>query len=128
MADTSGAGWETHIPDGTFDAVLDLAGVPGMEDQLIRCARMRGRVVFVAGRSQVCYTFNTGQGREITIRQNSSFTQSDLTDTYHLLVKGALQIAPVIQDIIPAEAAGPIYDTLRDNPNKLYGTLFNWQT
>ena len=62
VLDVSGDGWEKGIADGTFDAVIDFAGVPGMEDQLIRAVRRRGRVIFIAGRGKVTYTFNLGQG------------------------------------------------------------------
>ena len=73
VLDVSGDGWEKGVADGTFDAVIDFAGVPGMEDQFISAVRQRGRVIFIAGRGKVTYTFNLGQGREIQLKQNSHF-------------------------------------------------------
>ena len=52
VLNVSGDGWEKGITDGTFDAVIDFAGVPGMEDQLISAVRRRGRVIFIAGTGQ----------------------------------------------------------------------------
>jgi 2-desacetyl-2-hydroxyethyl bacteriochlorophyllide A dehydrogenase len=112
--------------EAAFDAVIDFAGVPGMEDQLIGAARPRGRVLFIAGRSRVEYTFNLGQGREITIKQNSHFDRSDLENLTRLVAQGLVKIGPVIRDVVPVAEAKAIYDTLRDRPSELLGTVFVW--
>jgi 2-desacetyl-2-hydroxyethyl bacteriochlorophyllide A dehydrogenase len=123
---SGGEGWAANAPPASFDAVIDLAGVPGMEDRLIEAARMRGRVLLIAGRRKVEYTFNTGQGREIVIKQNSHFDNSDLAMLCGLVAKGAVQIKPLLQRVAPVAEAAGIYDTLRDDPNKLGGTVFEW--
>jgi 2-desacetyl-2-hydroxyethyl bacteriochlorophyllide A dehydrogenase len=127
VCDVSGDGWERHIRDGEYDAVLDVAGVIGMETKLIAAARTRGTVLFIAGRFEVTYTFNVGQGREITLKQNSHFDNDDLANVCRLAARGTLCIAPLIQDVVPAEEAGRIYDLLRDAPHQLFGTVFTWQ-
>jgi 2-desacetyl-2-hydroxyethyl bacteriochlorophyllide A dehydrogenase len=120
--------WKQHIPDASFRAVLDLAGVPGMEDKLIWAAERRGTVVFIAGRFKVEYTFfHPGQIREITIKQNSHFDKTDLHNVCRLLRRGLLSIAPLIQDVLPVSEAKRVYDTLRDEPSKLFGTIFEWR-
>ena len=119
-------GWEKNVPANTYDAVIDVAGVPGMEDKLIAAARWRGRVLLIAGRTQVNYTFNLGQGREITIKQNSHFDRSDLANLCRLVARGMVAIGPLIRDALPVVEAGRIYDTLRDRPNELLGTVFVW--
>ncbi len=130
-----GDGWDRHIsttyryswaPEGRFDAVIDLAGVPGMEDKLLDAVKHRGRVSFIAGRGAVHYTFNTGQGREITLLQNSHFDNDDLANLCRLVAGGQVTLALLIQDVVPAAEAQRIYDTLRDTPNALYGTVFTW--
>jgi 2-desacetyl-2-hydroxyethyl bacteriochlorophyllide A dehydrogenase len=126
VANTLGDGWEANIKDGTYHAVLDVAGVVGMEDKLIRAAAWRGTVLFIAGRFRVDYTFNLGQGREITIKQNSHFDNDDLANVCRLVARGMLRIAPLIRDVVPAAEAKRIYDTLRDEPGKLQGTVFMW--
>ena len=126
VLDVSGDGWEKGVPDGTFDAVIDFAGVPGMEDQLISAVRQRGRVIFIAGRGKVTYTFNLGQGREIQLKQNSHFDRDDLQNLCRLVNRGLVKIAPLIRDVVPVSEAKRIYDTLRDNPNELLGTVFVW--
>ena len=126
VLDVSGDGWEKGIADATFDAVIDFAGVPGMEDQLINAVRRQGRVIFIAGRDKVRYTFNLGQGREIRIKQNSHFDRDDLRNLCRLVGRGLVKIAPLIRDVVPVSEAKRIYDTLRDTPNELLGTVFIW--
>ncbi len=127
VIDVSGQGWEKHIPDSSFRAVLDAAGVPGMEDRLIAAAERRGTVLFIAGRFKVEYDFNLGQRREITIRQNSHFDNSDLDNLCRLASRRTVDIAPLIQDVVPVAEAKGNYDTLRDEPQKLFGTVFDWK-
>lgn len=127
VVNVNGDGWDKHIPDSDFDVVLDAAGVPGMEDRLIAAAKKHGTVMFIAGRFRVEYTFNRGQGREITIKQNSHFDNSDLLHMCRFVSKGMIQIAPLIQDVVSVAEAKVIYDTLRDEPQKLLGTVFDWR-
>ena len=124
--DVSGDGWKSGIVDETFDTVIDLAGVPGMEDQLIRSVRRRGKVLFIAGRDKVTYTFNLGQGREIVIKQNSHFTRDDLENLCRFVSQGLVNIGTLIRDVVPVNEAKRIYDTLRDTPKELLGTVFVW--
>ena len=42
VVDVSGNGWEKDIPEAAFNAVIDFAGVPGMEDELLSAARRGG--------------------------------------------------------------------------------------
>ena len=37
-----------------------------------------------------------------------------------------VQIAPLIRDVVPVSEAKRIYDTLRDAPDELLGTVFVW--
>jgi 2-desacetyl-2-hydroxyethyl bacteriochlorophyllide A dehydrogenase len=121
-------GWSRHIAEQTFDAVIDLAGVVGMENQLIGAVRHRGRVLLVAGRLDVRYTFTLGQGREITIKQPSHFEQDDLDNLCRLVRRDLVHLDPLLRDIVPVTEAPRIYDRLRDAPHTLLGTVFDWQT
>ena len=127
IIDVDGDGWDKHIPDGGFDVVLDAAGVLGMEDKFISAAKRHGTVMFIAGRFRVEFTFNRGQRREITIKQNSHFDNSDLYHMCRFVSKGIIQIGPLVQDVLPVAEANGIYDTLRDEPYKLLGTVFDWR-
>jgi len=87
---------------------------------------LRRPVLFIAGRGSVNYTFNRGQCREITIKQNSHFSNDDLANLSRLVARGMVKIAPLIQDVVPAADAKRIYDILRDEPSRLFGTVFTW--
>jgi len=126
VLNTAGEGWAKNIQDRSYNAVLDVAGVVGMEDKLIRAAAVRGTVLFIAGRFKVEYTFNAGQGREIVIKQNSHFDNDDLANLCRLVARGMVRIGPLIQDVVPAAQAKRIYEILRDEPNQLRGTVFTW--
>ena len=114
--------------DRTVYLMISVPGqvVIGMETDLIRAVRSRGRVLFVAGRFRVDYHFGTGQGREITIKQNSHFNRNDLAEVCRLVPRGMLRIQPLIQDVVKPDQAKTIYDRLRDDPGSLFGTVFDW--
>ena len=125
--DVAGNGWEEQVPEGAFDALIDVAGVQGMEDRMIRALKSRGRLLLIAGRFHVHYTFNLGQAREITIRQNTGYDRDDLANLCRLIRRGLVDIAPLLQDTVPVTEARRVYDTLRDTPQELLGTVFLWE-
>ncbi len=121
-----GDGWAAQIADESFDAVLDFAGVPGMEEKLILAMKTGGQVLFIAGRDRVNYPFNLAQRRLITVKQNSHFYVDDLENLARLHARGRIDLTSLVQDVVAAEEAQRIYDTLRDRPNDLLGTVFSW--
>ncbi len=123
---TSGDGWKTDIEDNTYDAVIDFAGVTDMVTPMIHACKLRGRLLLVAGRFDVNYTFNAGQHKEISILQCSHFTRDDLENVCRLLQQGTFKIAPLIRHQLPVDEAPQIYRWLRDEPIRLLGTVFQW--
>lgn len=126
VVNVSGDGWKENIADGEYNAVLDLAGVVGMETQLVNAAAYRGRVSFIAGRFEVKYEFNYGQGREITVMQNSHFDRDDLANLCRLVSRGIVKIGPFVKEVKPVADAEGFYEILRDDPAKTGGTVFEW--
>ena len=119
--------WGSENLEESFDAVIDAAGVPGMEDRLLTAVRLGGQILFVGGRPRVDYNFNLGQMREITIRQNNHFTQQDLELALQRLVNGSLQVRPLLRDIVPVSDADAVYRKLASQPDDLLGVVFDWQ-
>ena len=72
------------------------------------------------------YPFNLAQRRLITVKQNSHFYVDDLENLARLHRRGRIDLSSLIQDVVAAEEAERIYDTLRDRPNDLLGTVFSW--
>jgi len=87
----------------------------------------RARVLIIAGRSELSYNFNAGQGAEVALLHAGHFEQIDLEHVLRHLRKDALRLRPLIKDIVPIADAIRIYDTLRDRPNDLLGTVFVWE-
>ena len=86
----------------------------------------RGRVLIIAGRNDVSYSFNAGQGSEVAMLHAGHFVQSDLEHVVRLVNRQAINLRPLIKDVVPIDDALAKYDTLRDEPNKLLGTIFVW--
>ncbi len=126
VLNTSGDGWETQIEADAYDAVMDFAGAPDMVTSMIRACKPRGRVLLVAGRFDVNYTFNVGQHKEIGVLQCSHFTCDDLENVCRLLRQGTFSIAPLIRHRVHVDEAPQIYRWLRDEPMRLLGTVFEW--
>ena len=124
---TSEDGWNAQIQDGAFDAVMDFAGVPDMVTPMIHACKTRGRLLLVAGRFDVNYTFNIGQFKEISILQCSHFTRDDLENLCRFLRQGSVKIAPLIRHRAHVDEAPEIYRWLRDEPMRLLGTVFHWK-
>ena len=123
---TSGDGWKSQIADGSYDAVMDFAGVPDMVTSMIQACKTRGRLLLVAGRFDVNYTFNVGQFKEIGILQCSHFTRDDLENLCRFLRQGSIKIAPLIRHRVNLTEVPQIYRWLRDEPMRLLGTVFEW--
>lgn len=126
VINTSGDGWNAHIGEGNFDAVMDFAGAQDMVTQMIRACKSRGRLLLVAGRFDVQYTFNVGQFKEISILHCSHFTRNDLENLCRLLQQGSIKIAPLIRHRVNLDEVPQIYQWLRDEPMRLLGTVFEW--
>ena len=106
---------------------MDVAGVVGIEDRLIKAVKHQGLILFIAGRFKVEYTFNLGQHKEINIKQNSHFDKDDLANLQRLVAERRLNMATLIQDVVAVASAKQIYDKLRDYPEELLGTVFDWR-
>ena len=85
-----------------------------------------GRLLMIGGRYDVSYSFSAGQSTEFAIMHTDHFRQSDLEHVVRLVMKGRIKIRPLIKAVVNIDNAVGIYDTLRDNPNELLGTVFKW--
>ena len=123
---TSGDGWNAKIAESTYDAVMDFAGATDMVTQMIRACKNRGRLLLVAGRFDVNYTFNVAQFKEISILHCSHFNRDDLDNLCRFLRQGSIKIAPLIRHRVNLDSVSQIYRWLRDEPMRLLGTVFEW--
>ncbi|MFW6154433.1 MAG: zinc-dependent alcohol dehydrogenase [Planctomycetota bacterium] len=104
--------------------VLDtIIGTPGRAGLVGR--RSHARLILVAGRFDVTYNFNAAGAAELDILHTQHFDQADLDQVLRLTVRGDIRLAPLIRRIAPFTSAPSVYDTLRDEPSALLGTVFD---
>jgi 2-desacetyl-2-hydroxyethyl bacteriochlorophyllide A dehydrogenase len=126
------SGWKAIKDQGPYDVVIEDSGAPVL-DRIVgakSCAegviRHRGKLVLVAGRQRVDYSFNAGQGTEIEILQGSHFEKSDIEEVVRLALEGRIQFKPLVKEIVPYGQAVGVYDRLRDTPGSMLGVVFDW--
>jgi threonine dehydrogenase-like Zn-dependent dehydrogenase len=86
--------------------------------------RGHARLVMVAGRRRVEYDFTPAGAAELDILHTQHFDQADLEQVVRLVGQDAIRIRPLLRDVVPLADAPRIFDTLRDTPSKLLGTVF----
>jgi 2-desacetyl-2-hydroxyethyl bacteriochlorophyllide A dehydrogenase len=123
---TADGPWDELCRDGRFDVVFEDSGGPVLDRIIEQAVAFRGTVVVIAGRDRVDYPFNAGQGAEVTIVQAGHFVRDDLEQLCRLVAEGAVNVGPVIQEVVPADEMVGVYERLRDEPASLFGTVFDW--
>lgn len=124
--------WAGPVKDaGPYDIVFEDSGADVLGHILGRTwgqclLKHFGKCVLIAGRFEVNYSFNAGQGTEITVLHAGHFGRDDLQQVARLVAEGTIRVAPLLRDVVGCEAAKDIYDRLRDDPQGLLGTVFDW--
>jgi 2-desacetyl-2-hydroxyethyl bacteriochlorophyllide A dehydrogenase len=104
------------------DVLDNVIGTRGNKGVLERHARL----VLVAGRFETAFNFNAASGRRLVTYSTSHFEQVDLEQVLRLGLKGRLHLKALVRDVVPITEAISVYDTLRDEKQKLLGTVFDW--
>jgi threonine dehydrogenase-like Zn-dependent dehydrogenase len=78
----------------------------------------------VAGRFDVTYNFNAAGMAELDILHTQHFDPIDLEQVVRLAARGDIKLRPLVRDVVPLDDAVRIFDTLRDHPSRLLGTVF----
>ena len=102
-----------------LDQIIGLPGKPGLVGR-----RSHARLVMVAGRFDVTYNFNMAGGAELDILHTQHFDQIDLEQVVRLAHRGDIKLRPLVREVVPLDDAVRIYDTMRDHPRQLLGTVF----
>ena len=74
----------------------------------------------VTSRAVVLHSHRLGETSKVVV----CYTETH--GKVRLVAKGTIQIKPLIKDVVPIADTICIYDTLRDTPNALLGTVFAW--
>jgi threonine dehydrogenase-like Zn-dependent dehydrogenase len=129
---TEAASWDAVKKAGPFDVVIEDSGAPVLDSAIGAnwgggVLKHRSRVLMVAGRDRVSYSFNAGQGYEMAVLHAGHFVRDDLVEVCRLAAEGALRLGPIVRDIVKAADAPAVYERLRDEPGSLFGVVFDWQ-
>ena len=84
------------------------------------------RVALVAGRFRVDYDFLPASMLRVSFHQSTHFDHAALETVTALAAEGTLNLGGLVTDLVPIDDAVRVYDTLRDDPMSLGGTVFNW--
>ena len=124
--------WANIKALGHFDCVFEDSGAPVL-DGVVGLSwnqgilKPRGRLVLIAGRGRVDYSFNAAQGDEIAVQHASHFVRDDMHEVCRLVQEGTLRVAPLVRDVIPWRDMPALYDRLRDAPDELLGVVVDWE-
>lgn len=111
---------------GPYDVIFEDSGADILP-QLIRLLRNRGTLVIVAGRTNVTYPFGRACGEELRILHVNHFVRDDIVQVMRLVQKGKVSVKPLLRDVFRIEDAERVYGVMRDNPSRLFGTVFDWR-
>lgn len=114
--------------NGPYSVLLECAGVALdtlMEPRKALLVRF-ARAALLAGRVRVDYTFLWASMLRVTFYQSTHFDQDTLNIVASLAADGTVDLGALIKDVVPIDDAVKIYDTLRDDPMSLGGTVFDW--
>lgn len=117
-----------------YDVVIETTSAPGLINVLIGSAnedgvfarRGRGRIALIGGAWDVSFASNAAQRAELAVLFAQHYVQEDLEEVVDHFAAGRLRARPFIQDVVPAGQIIPYYETLRDEPSKLFGTMLDW--
>ncbi len=122
----AGAPYSAVVECSGADVLDTIIGTPGRAGLVGR--RSHARLILVAGRFDVTYNFNAAGAAELDLLHTQHFDQVDLDQVLRLVARGDIRIAPLIRQVVPFTRAPGVYDTLRDEPSALLGTVFDFTT
>lgn len=114
--------------NGPYSVLLECAGVELnslINPQKTLLAPL-ARATLVAGRVLVEYTFLWASRIKASFYQSSHFDQPTLEKVTALAAEGTLNLDALIKDVVPIDNAVETFNTLRDDPMSLRGTVFDW--
>jgi len=118
---------------GPFDVVVECSGADNLDGILgrgfgnqRRLLASGGRLVLTAGRDAVRSACNAAQAARASIVHAAHYQQPDLEAEREAFLAGKLHLRPLIRDVVPARDMVETYEILRDEPGRLFGTVFAW--
>lgn len=129
---SDGAAWAQLAGGDKFSQCLECSGADILDDIIgtswgTGLLKRDAQLSLVAGRFDVQFKFNAAGGTHLRLLFSSHFTQADLQHVVELVHSGQIDPDVFVRDIVPSAQAPAMYDVLRDEKQKLLGTIFDWQ-
>ena len=99
--------------------VFECVGVPGMLDEAIRLAGVRGQVI-VAGviLKQDSFLPIIALGKEVTIQYSQAYTEKDFEAVIDAIAKGAVKPGPIHTSTVSLDELPAAFEALRGQPRE----------
>ncbi|MEX0776923.1 MAG: zinc-binding alcohol dehydrogenase [Phycisphaeraceae bacterium] len=115
-----------------FDVCLEDSGADILDQIIGRSPgdpgvlRYGGKLFLCAGRFDVTYPCLAAQTQGLEFLHATHFKRRDLLELVRLTAHGLIRIEPLVQDVVLVDRAPQTYARLRDEPQSLMGTVFQW--
>jgi threonine dehydrogenase-like Zn-dependent dehydrogenase len=129
---TDDKSWEGLRSEQRFNACLECSGGQVL-DHIVGTTWGNGllaknaRLSMVASRSRADLNFNAASSCRLVLLFSTHFAQTDLEEVIDLTMQGTMKPGPLVRAVVPINEAIGVYDTLRDEKQKLLGTVFDWK-
>lgn len=107
------------LTGGKPQVVFECVGIPGMLDQAIRLAGMRGQVI-VAGviLQQDSFLPIVALGKEVTIRYSQAYTERDFEAVIDAMARGEVNPGPIHTSTVSLDELPAAFEALRSSPRE----------
>ncbi|MDD8051545.1 MAG: zinc-binding alcohol dehydrogenase [Verrucomicrobiota bacterium] len=111
---------------GPYDLVVETTGLDSVIGQALDHVMSRGKILAMAGRTEMRYSNTKAQEKEISFLHCSHFWKYDLYHVMRYNLQRKLHILPMITHQEPVENAPEVYQCLLETPQNIMGAVFEW--
>lgn len=129
IIDVSEDDWEKCLKEGgPYDCIIDACGAEALIGDVGRLGLLAhgGVIGLIAVRSETRFVWEMLHGTEASIEVSCHFGLEDLKVLVEFVKRGMIRIEPIITHKEPIERALEVYASLRDNPSRFLGVIFDW--
>ncbi len=113
---------------GPFSFIFDGCSAPRLLFDIFEAGLLAhsGCIGMMAVRSEVTYPWSILHGTEARIETSCHFSRDDLRALRFLVASGAMDLRPIVSDVLPITDAPEPYRRLADGDPELMGVVFDW--
>lgn len=115
--------FETTSSEAAFNKITGR----GFDEGAASIIGKHARIVMVGGRYDMNYNSNAVQINEARIYHVHHFDQIALDTVVRFFKNGIIRTKPLITRVVPFNEAPALFEIMRDDPSKLFGTVIDWR-